>query len=93
MSDGLADWQECFYCKLRHKSVEGGGLWYCPNRLCSGPGPAGWRSTLPSYKSNEDATYSLDPQEALIAAIAELKDQKDEAIKKATLACVTKWLK
>jgi hypothetical protein len=53
----------CYFCGLSHKRVEAGGMWFCPNFTCTGPGNHGFRKrNLKSYK--EDGNYhTVDDQE------------------------------
>lgn len=53
----------CFYCGLFHKKVECGGVFYCPNPRCSGPGAAWFRQTLKSYKNVGNNSHEIDPIE------------------------------
>lgn len=39
----------CCYCKLQHVRVEDGGVSFCPNVLCTGPGGHRHRRGLASY--------------------------------------------
>lgn len=81
----------CIYCKLQHSRVEAGGLWFCPNVLCPGPGATYWRSQLKSYRDNEDGTYSVDSREVLDKARALTYDEPDAAIKEAIISSMDKW--
>lgn len=61
--DYNADHYTCRYCQYRSTSVEAGGIWHCPNVLCSGPGATGWRSAnLKSFKT-VGSQYEVDPRE------------------------------
>jgi hypothetical protein len=42
--------ETCHYCGLTHTRVEAGGMWHCPNVLCTGPGAASWRMQVPSFR-------------------------------------------
>ncbi len=53
---------DCFYCGLKDGAVECGGMFYCPNGLCDGPGSGWFNRTLKSYK-DEGKTYSIDNEE------------------------------
>lgn len=62
---------ECYYCKLTHKDVEAGGMYYCPNVLCQGPGACRWREGLSSYdETGDDGRHTVDHREALIRGLA-----------------------
>jgi hypothetical protein len=43
----------CYYCKWKSNRVEAGGIYYCPNAYCPGPGGAWFRYTLNSYKEDK----------------------------------------
>jgi len=56
--------EKCGFCKIKHKKVEAGGLWYCPNALCNGPGGQWFRRTLSSYEEDEyESTHIVDEKE------------------------------
>jgi len=55
--------KECYYCHTKNQNIEGEGVWYCSNPLCTGPGAAWFRRTLDSYTENEDGTHSVDAAE------------------------------
>ena len=63
----------CYYCGLSHRQVEAGGMWFCPNIACEGPGPSYFRSKLSSYKivPGEDK-YTIDTEEYVKAIKAEI---------------------
>jgi hypothetical protein len=50
----LESHHRCYYCHLLDKNVEAGGMWYCPNPFCRGPGASWFRAKLKSY--HPDAT-------------------------------------
>lgn len=54
---------DCFYCGLRSQDVEAGGMWYCPDPRCTGPGSAWFRSTLDSYCEESGGRHSVDQEE------------------------------
>ena len=54
---------QCCYCKLEEKSVEAGGIFYCPNPLCSGPGGHWFRRTLDSYALVDIDKHKIDQDE------------------------------
>jgi len=71
-----SDVYTCFYCGFKRDDVEAGGIWYCPNMLCSGPGSGGFRSTLKSYK--EDKTgHTVDERDWIGAAFIKLYELDD----------------
>jgi hypothetical protein len=54
----------CYFCGLSHKRVEAGGMWFCPNFTCMGPGNHGFRKrNLKSYKEVENQRHTVDDQE------------------------------
>lgn len=57
---------DCFYCGLNNTKVEAGGIWYCPNPMCLGPGAHWFRIKLKSYveSSNDKHTIDLDELQA-----------------------------
>lgn len=80
----------CHYCGLQHERVEAGGVYYCPNRLCTGPGAWSHRKDLPSYKE-DDQGYTIDAIEVLKHVHA--NPQPDLRIWAAECAKVNAWLK
>lgn len=50
----------CHYCGLSHRTVEAGGIWYCPNPGCGGPGNNYLLSSLPETKNHTDGTITVD---------------------------------
>lgn len=64
MSD--RDHLTCYYCKLHHEKVEAGGVYYCPNALCTGPGGASFRREVPSYAEQKDGTHTVDHSEMIL---------------------------
>lgn len=77
---------DCFYCGLQDGKVECGGIYYCPNGLCGGPGSAWFNSTLKSYKDlSREGThgrYTVDSQERVQAWQKRCEDQKAALEKK-----------
>lgn len=59
---------DCYYCGCHDKDVEAGGIWYCPNAFCDGPGSVWFNSRLKSYKEQGDKKYSIDRDEKNFAA-------------------------
>lgn len=53
---------DCFYCGLRDGKVEAGGIWYCPNGHCPGPGGAWFRAKLKSYR-DDGSGHTVDGDE------------------------------
>ena len=80
----------CHYCGLTHMNVEAGGIYYCPNRLCTGPGAWSHRKDMKSYKNLDDG-YTVDPQEVLDSVRA--NTNQDPAIWAAECRAVQKWLR
>lgn len=88
----IKDHMTCYYCKLRHKDVEAGGLHYCPNVLCTGPGPQYFRSKLKSYKSFKDY-HTVDHNELVMAAVAHAaKLETDKLLQEKILESIKKWI-
>lgn len=54
---------DCFYCGLKDGRVECGGIYYCPNGLCDGPGSGWFNRTLKSYKDLGSSGYTIDHDE------------------------------
>jgi hypothetical protein len=71
----LANHYTCYYCGLADKNVEAGGVWYCPNFGCSGPGGHSHRRTLKSYKEISSGKHTVDYVE-----------WRDETLKKSATA-------
>lgn len=87
------DAETCYYCKLSHPSVEAGGVWYCPNVLCSGCGAQGWRRQhLASYREGP-TNYTVDAEELVEKAKAWVDEMpyKERALIEATLAMIPHW--
>lgn len=83
------DIHECYYCGLNHKTVEAGGIYYCPNALCQGPGAAHFRSQLKSYcEVDGGGKHTVDHEEAIAAALAL---DVEPAIRKAIEASIPRW--
>lgn len=66
----LASHYTCHYCQLTHRKVEAGGMWHCPNVLCTGPGAGYWRSTLLSYREVKGGRHTVDHEEARVRGLA-----------------------
>lgn len=75
----------CVGCGLHHKLVEAGGIWYCPNILCSATGNAHYRAKLKSYREEPDSKHSVDWYDWIATAFKDLGDgtghEKDDATK------------
>lgn len=61
-----------------HPDVEAGGMWYCPNLLCSGPGAGWFRSTLESYKESSNGSHTVDSNEWIYKAKKYIKENPDK---------------
>jgi hypothetical protein len=61
-SPAARDSYECYYCKLRDDRVEAGGVYFCPNPLCTGCGATPHRRKLKSYVEESNG-HSIDMQE------------------------------
>lgn len=78
---GLDKHYTCYYCKVEHKQVEAGGVWYCPNPVCPGPGGHYLRSNLESYKDSDFTHYTIDTAEYLDAVAKKAIEIQDDSIK------------
>ena len=64
------DCYRCYYCGLRHRQVEAGGVYGCPNVFCEGPGAAWFRARLDSYQSvGRGRQHTVDVAEWAAAAL------------------------
>ena len=81
----------CYYCKLHHKNVEAGGMWHCPNPLCTGPGAAYWRSKCKSYREFPNGTHTVDPEELIQLAMTMMETETDEVLRAHVLDSVKLW--
>lgn len=81
---------ECHYCGLVHQLVEAGGVYHCPNRLCTGPGAWRPRMKLSSYKE-ADGCYTVDPLEVLESVRA--NTSVDLAVWIAESKLVKRWVR
>lgn len=82
---------ECHYCQLTHKEVEAGGLYYCPNPACLGPGAAPWRRMLPSYREighDRHTAASADIRGFAMAYASSITDDAALAVHIATSAAL-----
>jgi len=52
--------QQCCYCHLEDKMVEAGGVFFCPNPLCMGPGGAWFRHGLDSFRIVDGGIKGFD---------------------------------
>lgn len=68
----MSDPATCFYCNLTHEDVEAGGLVYCPNCMCTGPGGHSHRSKLASYAEERypNSGHTVDEEEWKRAGLA-----------------------
>jgi ribosomal protein L37AE/L43A len=57
----------CYYCGLKNDKTEAGGIYYCPNPRCIGPGGAWFRMRLKSY-IEIDNRHTVDEEEWKTAA-------------------------
>lgn len=77
----------CHYCGLHHKDVEAGGIHYCPNPCCLGPGQSYTRSKLDSYKEVGSGKHTVDLEELFDKGLRQALEMGDKAI--ATQAFIT----
>ena len=81
----LPDHFTCFYCGLADTKVEAGGIWWCPNFTCEGPGGHSHRRNLKSYVEHPDGTHTVDPKEWASAAEEKVCSMEESPIKEATV--------
>ena len=81
------DDETCTYCGLRHKSVEAGGQWYCPNPACRGCGTEWFNAKLASFEKT-DRGYTIDDADSDTAALAYADTLSDEPLAAHIRACV-----
>ena len=79
----LDDHYTCYYCGLASKQVEAGGVWYCPNFGCSGPGGCSHRRQLKSYVEVSGGKHSVDLQEWRDECLERARRIEDRYIRKA----------
>lgn len=61
----------CYYCHLEHPRVEAGGVHFCPNAMCTGPGGAPHRRALASYtEERHERGHTVDEEEWQRAGLA-----------------------
>jgi hypothetical protein len=90
----LSSHNTCHYCELPHRLVEAGGLWYCPNVLCRGPGASSLRTQLKSYRDHGNG-YSVDPRELYTWGVRKAGEleQADPVLAEYILKSSVYWLK
>jgi ribosomal protein L37AE/L43A len=83
----------CYYCALRDDRVEAGGIWHCPNVLCTGPGAAHFRALRASFVEHSDGRHSVDEAEMVAAARAHVDalPYRDRALAEHILASIPRW--
>ncbi len=81
----------CYYCELQHDKVEAGGLWYCPNPLCPGPGQASSRMLLRSYRETNSGRYTVNAAEVLAVGVGTLSRCEDDRIVAAIRRLIPRW--
>jgi hypothetical protein len=83
---------QCVSCGLIHEDVECGGIYYCPNPACTVCGSEWFKHGLKSYRSKGYNTYTVDPEE-MILAVMEIFMELEPCIRKAALRSLKKhWL-
>ena len=77
--EDLPDHNTSGACGLAHKSVEAGGLWYCPNYTCKGAGNSYFRkSNLKSYRDVLGSSqHEVDTEEWYKVALEKRREEKD----------------
>lgn len=83
----------CHGCGLEHPDVEAGGLWHCPNPLCSGAGNHYFRTKLKSYKDHSTYHIVEDMWEWISRANLEIGSMTPESKQKAVVSVYKKSLK
>jgi len=73
---------QCYCCKLEHKDVEWGGIYYCPNPFCGMSGSTYWKTKNLNVKETKDGVELLNydgwlekGMETLDSFSKELKDK------------------
>ena len=69
--------KQCCYCHLEDKLVEAGGVFYCPNPLCVGPGGAWFRCDLGSFRPVDGGRHSVETDEWEDKGNAYLKERPE----------------
>lgn len=75
--------EPCYYCGLENDRVEAGGVWYCPNRFCQGPG-AFWLRTKAGYHG-DDGILRAAKEAEMIADCAVAIEMEQEPRMRAAL--------
>ena len=74
------DYERCYYCKAVDHAVEAGGIWYCPNPLCPGPGGGHKRHilacTLCKWRDANDSVCLEEPCDEM-KTIQKLTEQQN----------------
>ena len=70
---------KCISCGLIHGDVEAGGVYHCPNPLCTVSGASWFKLKLQSYKDQRDH-YTVDEVELLAEGLKYMSTVKDPAI-------------
>lgn len=90
---GLSFTQVCCYCGLIHKDVEAGGVYYCPNVLCDGPGSFAFRSGLKSFRDLSEGRYpglggyTVDEDEYVKEAVKFAKNMESGPVREKIMEC------
>lgn len=82
---------KCDYCGLNHQQVEAGGIYFCPNPLCPGPGAAWARASLDSYIETEEG-HEVDQIEYLWEGLKKAYLTEDPSIIRTTIHAARKLL-
>jgi len=76
--------ETCYYCGLEHSEVEAGGIWFCPNFMCTGPGGCSHRAKLASYRQQyrPKTCHTVDEEEWAAAGFlyADMLENTDPAL-------------
>lgn len=77
---------KCDYCGLIHSQVEAGGMYFCPNPICSGPGAHWSRASLESYTEDEQG-HEVDNVEYLFEGLKKAYLTDDPVIIRSSIRC------
>jgi len=84
----------CYYCGLTHRKVEAGGVYHCPNALCTGCGATWFRMRMKSYVELDGGPcgkHAVDPQEMLVRGLAYAYEIDDPVIAEKIRESAEKW--
>lgn len=82
--------QICRGCGLADDRVEAGGVWYCPNEVCTATGAQTHRMKLPSFRNGIDH-HIVDAWEVIAHGEALLVGELDPAMRAAVERSLAGW--